>query len=113
MAAHAVGDREQRALIVDEKGVLVVRAHEALVGRRRRRELHRCASRTVSPIWTRSPLRSFTGCPMRLLFTSVPLVEPASSTHRVPSRSKARACTCETNVSNDSSISQPQSRPLG
>src|SRR4051812_7196895 len=107
MAAHTVGDREQGALIVDEKGVLVVRAHPALVGSRRRRELHRCASRTVSPIWIRSPLRSFTGSPMRLLFTSVPLVDPASSTQRVPSRSKARAWTCDTKVSKVSGTAQP------
>ena len=35
----------------------------------------------------------------------------ASSTHRVPSRSKARACTCDTNVSNASGTVQPPPRP--
>ncbi len=112
VAAHAVGDREQRALVVDEERVLVVRAHEALVGGRRGRELHRCASSTVSPTCTVSPLRSFTGSVMRLPFTSVPLVEPASSTQSAPLRSKARACTCETKVSNVSATAQPPPRPM-
>ena len=112
VSAHAVGDREQRALVVDEERVFVVASNETLVGGRRGGELHRCASSTVSPTCTRSPLRSFIGSVMRLPFTSVPLVEPASSTQSVPSRSKARACTCETKVSNVSGTAQPPPRPI-
>ena len=85
VAAHAVGDREQREPVVDDVRVLVVVAHAAGVGERAGGELHRApTSSTVSPTCTRSPLRTRAACATCLPFTNVPFVEPRSSMQQLP-----------------------------
>ena len=74
VTAHAVGDREQRVLVVDEEGVLVVRrgagpvsvadAAASFTGR------PRAPSRRPAPC---RPCATACGSVMRLPFTSVPL----------------------------------------
>ena len=94
VAAHAVGDGvEVRAL---ERQILVDGADPPDVGggprpQHRQRE----TSKTVEPIWSRSPLPSRTACVICSELTNVPLVEPRSSTQSWSLRRNRRACSVE------------------
>ena len=80
MAAHPVGDREQRQPIVDDVRVLVVVADASRVRERAGGEFHaRSARSTVWPTCSWSPLRTRAGFATCLPFRNVPFVEPRSS----------------------------------
>ena len=94
VAAHAVGHRvEVRPL---ERQVLVDGADPPDVGGRARpQHRQRETSKTVEPIWSRSPLPSRTACVICSELTNVPLVEPRSSTQSWSLRRNRRACSVE------------------
>src|SRR5207249_11873917 len=95
VAAHSIGDDEEA--VGCEEAILVVVAHPPDVGLPTRPQGgHLVSSRTVRPIWRRSPRRRGTGPSTFFLFRYVPLVDPRSSTSRSPSRRKTRACSCDT-----------------
>ena len=113
VAAHAIGDGEQRR--GHHQAVLVVVAHAADVGSASERgdgasaralsgavrtfitghyaNLTRMAT---SPTLTVSPLRKAVGSLMNWPFTAVPLVDPRSSTNRFCPMRLKRACLPET-----------------
>ncbi len=79
VASHAVGDCIEARR--DQQLVLVVRADKADVGRRPHDQFgHLRSSSTVRPTCRRSPLRSGAGPVSLRPLTSVPFVEPRSST---------------------------------
>ena len=94
VAPHAVGDRiEIRAL---ERQILIDGADPPHIGggprpQHRQRE----TSKTVEPIWSRSPLPSRTACVIRSELTNVPFVEPRSSTQSWSLRRNRRACSVD------------------
>ena len=100
--------------VVDEEGVFVVAAHAArvsvaapaasLTGRPR--------ARSRRPARGRPCATCVGSCDAARRSRTCRCVEPRSSTQSVPSRSNARACTCETNVSNASGTAQPPPRPI-
>ena len=128
VTAHAVGDGVEREPIVDDEAVLVDRCAAA---RRRSWRPRRSSRATLDAVGgvDRSTViasprarsgrpgcgRPCAACAPRSSgapLTSVPLVEPRSSTNTSPSRSKTRACTLETNVSSGIETPQPAARPI-
>ncbi len=79
VTTHAVRDRVEVGAL--ERQVLVHRADPADVGGRARPQNgQRETSKTVEPIWSRSPLPNRAACLICSELTNVPLVEPRSST---------------------------------
>ena len=94
VTAHAVSDGVEIGAL--QRQILVDVAHPSHVGggprpQHRQRE----TSKTVEPIWRRSPLPSRTACVICSEFTNVPLVEPRSSTQSWSLRRKRRACSVD------------------
>ena len=109
VAAHAVGNDEHAA--GDNERVLVVGSDLADIGGRTGFEGSHANSITCSPTWTRSPGPTFSGWSRTWSFTSVPLVEPRSSTIQRSSCRKSRAWTLETRASSIT-IAQSDARPI-
>ena len=109
VAAHAVGDDEHGA--GDNERVLVVGSDLADIGGCAGFEGGHANSSTCPPTWTRSPGPTFSGWSRTWSLTSVPLVEPRSSTTHRSSRSKMRAWTLETRASSITTA-QSEARPM-
>ncbi len=94
MTTHAVGDgKEVRTL---ERDILVHGADAPDVRRRARTQHgHRATSKTVEPIWSRSPFPKRMAWEICSELTYVPLVEPRSSTQSWSLCRNKRACNVE------------------